>query len=110
MKDADIVVSEVIKKEKNGIERTDGRDYFQSPHNLSRISFAAACTKKAVDYMKRYTSQIIVLGFENGKVGKDCSAGDFGKTGIARGYRDYRWSCWFGSVRCPHKLPWYSAW
>ena len=91
-KDADIIVSELTRREMDDIERTNAGKICQYTHHLRRLSFAAACTEKAVDYMKMHTTKIIVLGFGNGKIGKDCSAADFGTAGIARGCRDYRWS------------------
>ena len=90
-KDADIIVSG-LTREMDDIERTDVGNFLQYTHHLRHLSFAAACTEKAIDYMKRHTTKIVVLGFGNGKIGKHCSAADFGTAGIARGCRDYRWS------------------
>ena len=91
-KDADIIVSGLTRRQMDNIKRTDVGKFFQYTHHLRRLNFAAACTEKAVDYMKMHTTKIIVLGFGNGKIGKDCSAVDFDTAGIARGCRDYRWS------------------
>ena len=90
--DADIIVSGLTRREINNIERTDIGNLFQYTHHLRRLSFAAACTPKAVDYMKRHTSSIVVLGFGDGKIGKNHSVAHFSSAGIARGCRDYQWS------------------
>ena len=90
-KDADFIVSGLTKREMENIERTDIGDSSQYVQNLCRINFAAACTEKAVQYMKQHMSRIIVFGFGDGKLGRDCLAADFGTAGIARDYRSYHW-------------------